>query len=70
VEASGARMPTRSAVINAVRRVNFTASQTVTGPLYFTATGERRSSPMFVVEINPQNLQPTVIFGDRHLATR
>lgn len=64
------KTPTRAQVIGAVKRVNLPASRSVTGPIAFSPTGERRSAPMFVVEIDAQTLQPVMILVQQHRATK
>lgn len=63
-------VPTRAGLIAALHRVNVPAQRGVTGAISFTASGERRSAPMFVMQISDQTLMPTVIYGARYSATR
>ncbi|MFD1732968.1 ABC transporter substrate-binding protein [Deinococcus malanensis] len=67
---SAGKTPTRAQVDVALNSVNISTSRGVTGPISFRATGERRSSPMFIVEIDSRTLQPKVISGRRHTTSK
>ncbi|SMB85617.1 branched-chain amino acid ABC transporter substrate-binding protein [Deinococcus hopiensis] len=64
------KVPTRAQLISAVQSVNSPTNRNVTGAIAFTPTGERRSSPMFVVEIDAHTLATNVIYGTRYAAPR
>ncbi len=54
-------VPSRSDLIAALRKVNLEADKNVTGPLSFTATGERLSAPVFIMRIDPTTLTPQLL---------
>ncbi|MFB9992837.1 branched-chain amino acid ABC transporter substrate-binding protein [Deinococcus oregonensis] len=64
------KTPTRAQVNTALNTVSVSAIRGVTGPIAFTPSGERRSSPMFIVEIDARTLQPMVVSGRRHLTSK
>lgn len=61
-------VPTRAALISALHRTSIPTGRNVTGAIAFTTTGERRSSPMFVVQIDRNTLVPTVVNVSRYSA--
>lgn len=64
------KTPTRAQVNAALGRVSIPVGAGVTGAIAFTPTGERRSSPMFVVRINAQTLQPEMVLVRQHRASK
>ncbi|GGR25964.1 branched chain amino acid ABC transporter substrate-binding protein [Deinococcus ruber] len=68
-KASG-RLPTRAELIPAVRKVNLTAFQAVTGPISLSANGERLSTPMFVIGVDSKTLLQNVLYVSRYHSPR
>jgi branched-chain amino acid transport system substrate-binding protein len=62
--------PTRAGLIQAVRKVSLSVSNGVTGAISFTPTGERKNSPMFIMQINNRTLTPDVKYRARAVVTR
>lgn len=63
------KVPSRAQLITTLHRVSSATDKNVTGAIAFTATGERRSAPMFVVQVDKQ-LSVSVIYGTRYNSSR